>query len=134
MFFCFKSFVMDSLSLQVCTYWYMHVCKHCAVAVNGTGNSVPPMFVFPRKKFQDHFIQNGPPGCTGTANGSGWMQEADFLVFMKHFAKHVRPSKQQPVLLTFNNHGSHLSIEVLDFCVEQGITLLSFPPHTSYIS
>ena len=26
-----------------------------ALAVNAQGNSIPPYFIFPRKKFQDHF-------------------------------------------------------------------------------
>lgn len=56
-----------------------------AIAVNAVGNTVPPIFIFPRKNFRDHFIRDGPPGCIGTANGSGWMQSDDFLVFIKHF-------------------------------------------------
>ena len=91
-----------------------------------------PMFIFPRKKFQDHFIRDGPPGCCGRANGSGWMQEPDFVFFMQHFIKHARPNRDHPVLLTLDNHGSHMSIEVLNLCKENGVVLLSFPPHTSH--
>ena len=104
----------------------------CAVFVSATGNSVPPMFIFPRKRFQDHFIRGGPAGCIGTANGSGWMQEGDFLVYIKHFAKKFRPAIEHPVLLTLENHESHLSIDVLDFSKANGIVLLSSPPHTSH--
>ena len=104
-----------------------------AVSVNATGNSVPPMFMFPRQRFHDHFIGDGPTRSTGTANGSGWMKEDDFLSYMKHFTKHVRPSLEYPVLITLDNHGSHLSIEVLDFFKTNGRSkLLSFPPHTSH--
>jgi hypothetical protein len=90
------------------------------------------MFIFPRKKYQEYFVRDGPRGSVGTANGSGWMQEDDFLVYIQHFAKHAKPSKEQPVLLTLDNHGSHLSIEALDFCKTNNIVLLSFPPHTSH--
>ena len=31
-------------------------------AGNATGNFVPSMFVFPRKKFKNHFIRDGPNG------------------------------------------------------------------------
>ena len=102
----------------------------CAIAINATGNSVPPIFIFPRKKFQAHFIRYGPPGSIGTANGSGWMQEDDFVVFLKHFVNHAKPDKDDPVLLILDNHDSHLSIEALNFCKESGIILLSLPPHT----
>ena len=104
----------------------------CAIAINATGNSVPPIFIFPRKKFQAHFIRDGPPGSIGTANGSGWMQEDDFVVFLKHFVNHAKPDKDDPVLLILDNHDSHLSIEALNFCKESGIILLSLPPHTSH--
>ncbi|KAG5848689.1 hypothetical protein ANANG_G00101490 [Anguilla anguilla] len=67
-----------------------------AMAVNSQGNSTPPQFVFPRKKFHDHFIRDGPTGCVGTASGSGWMQEQDFLVFLRHFVQHSRASPEFP--------------------------------------
>lgn len=44
------------------------------------GISIPPFFSFTRKKFLTHFILDGPTGCVGAADGSGWMQEQEFLV------------------------------------------------------
>ena len=58
-------------------------------AVNAAGQSLPPMFIFPRVHFKDHFIRDGPPGCTGSAHPSGWMTGDGFLCFMKHFVNQV---------------------------------------------
>ena len=58
-------------------------------AVNAIGQAIPPMFIFPRVHFQDHFIRDGPPGCIGTSYPSGWMVANTFLLFMKHFVKQV---------------------------------------------
>lgn len=102
------------------------------LAVNAIGNSVPPMLVFPLARYHDHFIRDGPPGCHGTANKSGWMKEDDFLIFVKHFANYAKPSEDNKILLILDNHASHLSIPVIDFCRDNFITLLSFPPHTSH--
>ncbi|XP_046661273.1 uncharacterized protein LOC124354680 [Homalodisca vitripennis] len=102
------------------------------LAVSAIGHSVPPMLVFPRVFFKDHFIINGPPGCIGTSYPSGWITSESFLTFIKHFHGHVRSSKGNPCLLVLDNHESHLSIEVLNFCKENGIVMLSFPPHTSH--
>jgi hypothetical protein len=77
------------------------------VAVNATGNCVPPMFVFPRKNFHDHFLRGGPVRCIGAGNGSGWMQREEFLACIKHFAKHAKPTKDTKVLLLLDNHESH---------------------------
>lgn len=87
----------------------------CA-AVSAVGNTVPPLFIFLRKKIQAHFIRNGHPGCIGEANGSGWMNEDMFLIFMKHFVKHVRPTPVKEVY----------------FCRSNGVVLLSFSTHTSH--
>jgi len=102
------------------------------IAVNGTGCAIPPMFVFPRVKFHQHFLRGGPAGCVGTANKSGWMQGPEFLTFMEHFVNHVRPSLEKKVLVLLDNHESHLYLPVIDFCKNNGIVLLSFPPHCSH--
>ncbi|XP_065658788.1 uncharacterized protein LOC136083316 [Hydra vulgaris] len=80
------------------------------LAVNACGNSVPPMFLFPRKKFFDHFIRDGPNECIGASNGSGWMNEECFVTYLNHFIRHVKPTKESPVLLLLDNHQSHLSV------------------------
>lgn len=103
-----------------------------AVAVSAAGNSIPPLFVFPRVHFKNHFLQKGPPGSIGVANPSGWMKEPHFLVFLKHLVTHTRCSKEQPILLILDNHGSHLSIEGLNYAKENGVVMLSFPPHCSH--
>ncbi|XP_014785193.1 uncharacterized protein LOC106879946 [Octopus bimaculoides] len=47
--------------------------------VNASGYATPPILVFPRVHFHEYFILNGPTDCCGSANPSGWMNEADFL-------------------------------------------------------
>ena len=44
-----------------------------AIAVNAAGNSIPAFIIFPRKQFRQHFLRDGPAGCSGDANPSGWM-------------------------------------------------------------
>ena len=105
-----------------------------ACAVSASGNRIPPMFIFPRQKYRtiEHCIRDGPEDCIGACHQSGWMTENNFLVFMKHFVKHTRCSQDHPVLLILDNHVSHLSIEILDCAKENGVVMLSFPPHTSH--
>jgi len=103
-----------------------------AVAINAQGGHIPPFFVFPLKRFQDHMIREGPVGCAGAGNASGWMQDAEFLLFLQHFKRQVKPTVNQKCLLLLDNHASHISIQALDFCKENGIVLLSFPPHCTH--
>ncbi|CAM4578101.1 unnamed protein product [Leuciscus chuanchicus] len=96
-----------------------------ACGINALGKTIPPMFIIPRVHFKPQaFIMDGPPGCIGTANASGWMQEADFLVYLKHFQFHTKSSSESKVILILDNHPSHLSVEGINFCRSHGIVLL----------
>ena len=69
--------------------------------ISATRNVLPPMFIFPRVNYKDHFINNAPPGSLGTAIQPGWMNED---LFIEHFIKHVRCSKTNKVILILDNH------------------------------
>ncbi len=103
-----------------------------ACGVSATGNSISPYFSFPRVNFRDHFLINGPPGSKGGANSSGWMKDMHFVDFLKHFSEHTKCSKEKPCLLLLDNHESHLSVDGLNYAKENGIIMLSFPPHCSH--
>jgi hypothetical protein len=103
-----------------------------ALVVSATGNTVPPFLIFPRVNFRVHFLNGASAGSHGDANPTGWMKAEHFLNFVKHFVYHVKPSKERPVVLLLDNHDSHLSIAALDYCKENGVTVLSCPPHCSH--
>lgn len=102
-----------------------------ALAASAGGVCLPPFYIFPRAKFHDHFLASAGFGADGAANPSGWMKGEQFLKFLRHFKKHARPSVEQPALLIFDNHESHMTIAGLDFCKENGIIVLTLPPHSS---
>lgn len=99
---------------------------------NAVGNTVPVFFVYPRVHFKPHMMIGGPAGCIGTANPSGWMTAECFLQWMKHFATFAQCSSENRVLLLLDNHDSHISYDCLQFASENGITMLTFPPHTTH--
>jgi len=41
------------------------------LAINANGNNIPSMFVFPRFKYKDLFLRDGPPESIGAGNASG---------------------------------------------------------------
>ena len=51
--------------------------------VNATGNSVPPVYGFPRVKFSYRFISGAPTGSLGLASKSGWMIAELFIDVLK---------------------------------------------------
>jgi len=97
------------------------------LAINTTGNAIPTMFIFPRVRFQHHFLRGGPTGCIGTVNKSGWMQGEELLQFMKHFVSHTRSSIDRKVLVLLDSHKSHLYLPVIEFCRENGCCVVILP-------
>jgi len=101
-------------------------------AVNALGHAMPPMFIFPRVRYHERLVDGGPPGCIGASHKSGWMTQENFQIFLKHFVKHSKASTDHPVLLLLDNHESHLSVDGIQFAKDNGVHLLSFPPHCSH--
>lgn len=100
-------------------------------AINASGNHLPPFMIFPRKNWQIRMIDGGPPGTEGACHPSGWMTGPNFLSYLEFFKKHAMPNLANPHLIIFDNHESHITIDSINFCKENGIHLLTIPPHTS---
>ena len=101
---------------------------------NAIGNFVPSVFIFPRARFHDTMIKGGPPGFIGYANSptSGWMTGPLFLKVLEHIKKLVRCSVEDPVLLLMENHESHCTLDAINYCCENGMVVLTFPPHCTH--
>ena len=99
--------------------------------ISATGQYLPPAMVFPRVHLKEHMLRGSPSGTLGLAAPSGWMNADLFLEVMKHFIKYSNSSKENPSFLIYDNHESHLSIRVLNLAKDNGVTILTFPPHST---
>ena len=53
-----------------------------ALTVSVARNSIPPFFLFPRKKMQTPFLDNASSGSVGFANSSGWISQTEFVPYV----------------------------------------------------
>lgn len=88
-----------------------------------------PILIFPLVKFM---TKGAPEGTLGGANPSEWSNKKLFFEFMEHFVKHSRLSKENPTILQLNNHESHISIPTIQLAKDNGVTMITFHPHTSH--
>lgn len=105
----------------------------CAL-INSVGNTIPPVYIFPRSKYKPIFLRGAPNGSLGLANksGSGWMTSTLFLEVVKHIQKFTKCTKDDPILVVLDNHESHTSLETILFCRDNGIIFVTFPPHCTH--
>lgn len=102
----------------------------CFICANGT--YLPPVLVFPRKKYKRHMINGAPAGTLGLAHTTGWMTSELFLDVMAHFVRETHSSKENPTLLIFDNHETHLTADAINYARENGVIIVTLPPHCSH--
>lgn len=100
--------------------------------VTATGAALPPVYIFPRVHFKDPFLNGAPQGSLGLANRSGWMTAELYIQVLQHIQRQTSCTKDNPILIICDNHESHISIEAVNYCRDNGIIYLSLPPHTSH--
>lgn len=96
------------------------------------GHYIPPALIFPRKRMKPELMNGAPSESIMLISDSGYISTELFCQWLKHFQKHARASKEDPVLLILDNHSSHCTLEAVTYCKERHIHLVSIPPHSSH--
>lgn len=73
-------------------------------------------------------------GTTYTETNNGWMEKEVFLnYFEKSFLKTTNPSPENPILLIYDGHSSHVDLTLMEMAVKNNVTILLLPPHSSHL-
>ena len=100
--------------------------------VSASGNSLPPMMIYPRKRCVPENVKEGAlPGTFFANSENGWMNTQLYLEWFNFFLSHIPPAR--PVLLVQDGHGSHVSIELIELARSNGVHLFYLPAHTTHI-
>lgn len=101
-------------------------------AVNAAGAYIPPMFVFARKRMTPLLMTGCPPGSTSTCTANGWSDADCFLLWLQHFVTHAKPTRDEKHIIILDGHHSHKTLAAIDFARENGIVLITLPPHCTH--
>ncbi|CAG2186231.1 unnamed protein product [Mytilus edulis] len=102
---------------------------------NAQGHSVPPFFVFPGNRMRQELLENKSTGTDGDVSESSWSNIEIFHKYMEnHLLKYIpHRTSAVPVLVLFDGHKSHLSMELIEWAKKENIILFVLPAHTSHI-
>ncbi|KAF2885440.1 hypothetical protein ILUMI_20720 [Ignelater luminosus] len=103
----------------------------CSI-VSAAGTYLPSALVFPRKYFKAHMLAVAPAGSLGLANTSGWMTSDLFIQVLDHFIKFTNSCSENPTLLIYDDHESHISLTTVEKARKFGVNILTLPPHCSH--
>ena len=98
-------------------------------ACSATGRVLDPLIIFSGINFQSTWRGKEalPNTCYGVSK-NGWMTTT---VFYQWFGKFIEQVQERPLLLIYDGHLSHVSVELIEKAREEDITLVKLPPHAT---
>ncbi|MES9882742.1 MAG: hypothetical protein ABW185_17890 [Sedimenticola sp.] len=101
---------------------------------NALGYQIPPFFVFAGARMRTELMEGASVGAQGTVSKSGWSNSSVFMDYIQnHFVRYAKADPEEPILLLYDGHRSHISPFLVDWAKENNIILFVLPPHTSHI-
>ena len=100
--------------------------------INAVGTALPPAYIFLRVRFKSETLRGAPAGSLGLANQLGWMRADIFSEVLSPFVSNMSVFKDQPGVLIFDNHSSHIALETIELARDHGLSLVRLPPHCSH--
>lgn len=99
--------------------------------VNAAGHYIPPVFIIPRKRWNDSFMRGTIDGSKGILHQNGWMTGECFLETLQHVQAKTFCSVDNKIILIMDNAVCHLNIHAINYAIENGIVIVTLPPHTT---
>lgn len=97
--------------------------------ISAGGEKLPPLILFKGKNLQSTWkADKAYPGTQYAVSPNGWMVTDVFNSWFCHFCEII---KQRPLLLIFDGHVSHISLELIEKARAEKVTILKLPPHTT---
>lgn len=100
---------------------------------SAAGAKLPPLIVFTGKNVWDEWTSTeGYIGTTYAATKKGWMETDVFNnYFEKSLLKSIGP--ERPAVIIYDGHSTHISLTLIKKAMEEQITIVKLPPHTSHL-
>ena len=99
--------------------------------INAVGQSIPPVFIIPRMRWNPTFMRNTIFGSKGILHPNGWMNGECFVQTLQHLHEKSGSSVENKILLIMDNAECHMNIDVVEYAVSHGIVIVTLPPHTT---
>ena len=105
--------------------------------ISASGDKIPPYVILKGKHLISTWLPNElSSGWTFTTNTSGWTNNFHGVHWIKHFdALTVAKlnSLEEYCLLLCDGYDSHISAELVSYCINHHIVLIFLPPHSLHL-
>jgi hypothetical protein len=104
-------------------------------AINARGFAIPPLVIFEAVMHQASWYNNLPPEWVIGVSENGWTNNEIGLFWLEYvFDKHTKNRTiGRHRLLILDGHGSHVTPEFDQYCLDHSIIVLCMPAHSSHL-
>lgn len=99
--------------------------------INAAGHSIPPVFIIPRRRWNDAFMRETVDGSKGILYLTGRMNWIGFVQTLEHVKEKSFSSPDNKILLIMDNAECYMNINVIDYVIQNGIVIITLTPHTT---
>lgn len=105
------------------------------VAASAAGQKISPLIIFKGKNIWNQWMADSNHydfELAYAASPKGWIEGPIFLNYLKNV---LFPSlgTERPVLIIYDGHSTHVNLDVVHLAIQNDITILKLPPHTSHL-
>ena len=75
----------------------------------------------------------GPLGTRYAVSSNSWMTTSAYIDWLRNMLLPSLPD-ERPILLILDGHSSHVSYEVRQLAISNGVHMLKLPPHLQHIA
>ena len=102
--------------------------------VSAIGQVLPPYIIFKRKRMCNDLLAGALPGTQAAMSKTGWSTTKVFQMYLnEHFLKYVLTNTDEPLLLLYDGHSSHINVPLIEWAQKHNIILFLLPAHTSHL-
>ncbi|KAI0994129.1 hypothetical protein K3495_g14054 [Podosphaera aphanis] len=104
-------------------------------AISANGKTIPPIVILSGALLLEKFFGNNlDDGVLFAMTESGYTNDMLSFEWVKHFDKHTKPSNPEEWrMLVMDGHGSHVTLEFVDYCHNNKILPFLLPPHSTHL-
>ena len=97
------------------------------------GSAIPIYVVYKSKHMWDSWVTGGPPRARYNRTSSGWFDAVTFQDWFLHIALPELKKRNGPKVMIGDNLSSHLSIDIIQKCVENDIRFVFLPANSTHL-
>lgn len=103
-------------------------------SINGAGDYLPPVHILPGKVLLDSWFPDLDDDVALAISDSGYSNDQIGFDYIQHFDEYSAKFQQGAKrVVIVDNHESHLTATVFDYCNQRNIILLALPAHTTHL-